>query len=226
METVLKGYKRDRRGTKACKKLRKEGKIPAVLYGKDIDTVHMSVDRMEIERLLRQQERLLSLSVGKDKAVPALVQDIQYEPIRGDILHLDFLMVNLDEKIEVDVAVELVGAELTPGVQEGGNLETVLHDVSVLCLPDQIPEALTLDVSKMNIGDTKTVADLELPEGIEVNTEADEIVAAVHEPVDVEAATDIEESLQEIETAEPTVQKQKEPDEIAEEEKEKSEQEE
>jgi len=214
MDTVLKGYERKETGTRASQKLRNEEKIPAVLYGKDTKNTNFYIEKQEVEKLLRRQERLLNLSIGKGDPVPTLIQDIQYEPIKGDMLHIDFLKVSLDEKIEVDVPVELRGSELSPGVQEGGNLETVLHEITVLCFPDRIPESLSLDVSGMGIGEVKTVSELEQVEEVEILTDAEEIVASVHEPVDVEAATDLEESLQEIEAGEPTVQKQKEPEEI------------
>jgi large subunit ribosomal protein L25 len=213
MENVLTGYPREKLGTDASENLRKQEKIPAVLYGKGVENVHFYIEKAELQKALRLHEKLLNIKIGKKEAIPTLIQEIQYEPVGGDMLHIDFHVVKLDEAIEVDVSIETIGSELSPGIQEGGNLEIHLHEITVSCFPDRIPEKMTIDVSGMVIGDSKTVGDLEVIEGVEIISDSEEVILSITQPIDVEAETDIEESLQELEGAEPTVQKQKEPSE-------------
>jgi len=211
MEVTLTAYPRGKTGSREARKLRRENKVPAVVYGGGGENVNVYVEKREAEKVVSHQERFLTLRIEGGDSFPALVQDVQYDPVSGDVLHLDFMRVQKDEKVEVEVPLELVGAELAPGVQEGGNLEILIHEVTVSCLPGSIPETLTLDASDMTIGDSKTVADIDPVEGVEILLDPGEVVAAVLEPVDVEAETDVEESLKEVEGPEPAVQKQKEP---------------
>ncbi len=210
MEEIIEVKSREKLGTRATIELRKAGSVPAVLYGKGIPSVHFSVDRKLAEEIMRHTEKLLKVKVGKAEAVPALIQDVQLNAISGEIIHFDALVVRLDEKVEMSVTVEIFGADVSPGIQEGGALEINVHEVMVSCFPDRIPEKLEIDASQMVIGDIKHVSDLVMPEGVELLGDLEENLILISEPVEIEAATDIEASLEELEGAEPTVQKQKE----------------
>lgn len=215
MEFILSGKLRDKVGSRHAVKSRKNGQIPAVLYGRAIENLHFSVNRRKLDELLRHHEKFLQIKIGDMKPVNVIIQDIQYDAISGEVLHLDVRSVKLDEKISADVSLKIIGSELAPGVQEGGNLEIIIHELTVSCFPDKIPESIEIDVSEMKMDETKTGKDIEPIEGVEVVIDADEILVHMVKAIDVEAETDIEQSLQEIEESEPTVQKQKEPEQEA-----------
>ncbi len=208
MEHVLEVKNRETTGTKASARVRADGEIPGVLYGKDNENTHFLISERTLQEVLRHHEKLVKVKVEKGKPIDALIHAIQYEPVSGDILHCDLHIIKLDEEIEVSVPLELFGAELAPGASSGGTVEMILHDVTVSCLPNKIPEQITIDASSMEIGDSKTVADIDAGEGVKILTDSEEIVVVVHEPVDIEAETDVEESLKALDE-EPTVQKQK-----------------
>ena len=209
MENVFEVKPRETLGTKAAAKNRSNGDVPGVIYGKENTSTHFLISERMLQEGLRNHEKLVKIQVGKDKPLDALIHGIQYEPVSGDVLHCDLHIVKLDEQIEVSVSLELLGVEISPGAAAGGTVEMVLHELPVSYLPHNIPEQLTIDASKMEVGETKLVSDIETGEGITILTEADSIVAVVHEPVDLEAETDVEESLKGLE-AEPTVLTQKE----------------
>jgi len=209
MEHVLEVVTRETKGSRSSQKSRNEGNIPGVLYGKALENKHFLIEEQKLMEILRHHEKLVSLKIGKDKPVDALIHEVDYEPVSGKVLHLDLHQVKLDEKIEISVPVEMIGSDISPGVVKGGTVDLILHTVTVSCFPNVIPEQLVVDVSEMDIGDSKYVKDLDLIEGIEVVSDAEEVLITMNAPVDIEAETDIEESLKELEE-EPTVLKQKE----------------
>jgi large subunit ribosomal protein L25 len=116
-----------------------------------------------------------------------VVKEQQYHPVKGDVIHMDFLEVNLDEKIEAEVSLELEGTEQAPGVREGGVLEHVLREVTVEALPTEIPEVLVVDVSGMEINDNVTLEAVVAPEGVTiVADEPGEVTVATLSPPRVE----------------------------------------
>jgi len=168
-------------GKGANNRLRRSGYIPAVVYGAGKENVHLKVEERLVSRLVRHggMNRLLTLNVeGQDKAV--LVHEIQVHPVKGTLQHIDFLEVRLDEKVNVTVPVQVVGD--APGVREGGVLTQVLWELDVSCLPTEIPEAVEVDISSLEIGDTLLVKDIQAPKGIEILTDPEEAVVSITAP--------------------------------------------
>jgi large subunit ribosomal protein L25 len=151
------------------KKLRREGRVPAVVYGRKTEPENLEIDAKELENLIHStvaENILVDLSVeGKNRL--ALLQDIQHHPLKGNVLHVDLHQVAEDEVIEVIVPIQTVGEAV--GVKVGGGLlEHVLHKVRVRSLPKDLPESIEVDVSDLETGHTLHVGDIVAPEGVTV----------------------------------------------------------
>jgi large subunit ribosomal protein L25 len=133
------------------------------------------------------------LSNGEEEeSYMVMCREIQRDPLRGDLLHADFLQVVLTEEIETEVRIVLVGE--APGVQEGGILQHMLRSVTVSCLPTNMPDRLEADISGLNMGDQVTVGDLEAPEGVQIVSEPNSVIALVVAPM-AEEEEELEEAI-------------------------------
>ncbi|HKJ92489.1 MAG TPA: 50S ribosomal protein L25/general stress protein Ctc [Longimicrobiales bacterium] len=181
---TLKALPRQETGKGPARRMRREGRIPAVIYGREEETRSLSIDALEFENLMRHvslDNTLIELSIkGKRGKIRALVGEIQVNPVKAEVLHVDFHQIQAGEKVHVDVPIRLEGA--AAGVKEGGVLQHVLHEVEVRCASDAIPEAFTVDVSALLIGDSIHIADMEFPEGVEVQVDEDRTVCLVAAP--------------------------------------------
>ncbi len=171
--------KRTETGKSYARKLRAAGKIPAVVYGSGEPAINVEVSVREAERILSAAGSLVTLAINGDSK-PVIVKDILRDPVRGDLMHVDFHAVDLKKELEISVPIRYVGEENRGN--DGGIVATLLWEVTVSCLPTQIPEAIEVDVSGLTLDDTLTLADLELPEGVEVVGEPDEAVVRVTLP--------------------------------------------
>ncbi len=176
---------RDGRGKGAARKLRGTGRVPAVVYGRHENTRAVSVDAHELEVLFSRisvENTIIELSVeGEKEAVSTLVREVQAHPVRNEVLHVDFYQVHAGEELEVDVPIRLEGVPI--GVrEEGGVLDHVIHELTVRCLPSDIPNLLTLDVSALEIGDSLHVSDLALPQGVTSMIDGERTVCGVAAP--------------------------------------------
>jgi large subunit ribosomal protein L25 len=162
--------------------------VPGVLYGGSHDeTVTFKVGSRELRQVLVDGSALIDVKIGNEKSVPAIVKDQQLHPVRGELIHVDFLEVRLDEKIHATVAVELEGGEEAPGVKEGGVLEHVTRELSIEALPTDIPERILVDVSEMDIGSTLTLSEVPPGSGVEFLDDPEETtIATVVPPTEVE----------------------------------------
>lgn len=182
---TLKAQKREGTGKGVARKLREMGRVPAVLYGRDLDSVHLSLDAHEAEILFRSisvDNTIVSLAVEGEK-VPfeTLVREIQMHPWRPSMLHVDFLRIQAGVEVDLEVPVELVG--VPAGVRlNGGVLEQIVHDLPIRCIPSKIPESFTLDVTDLDLNDSLHVSDLVLEEGIEVRVPLDQTICMVAVP--------------------------------------------
>jgi large subunit ribosomal protein L25 len=163
--TTLKVSPRDVFGTRATRRLRKDGLVPGVVYGQGGDARPFQVPERDLRTVLQEGQTLLDLEVDGSKAVPVVIKEQQHHPVRGEVTHLDCLEVRLDEEIQSEVPIELEGAENAPGVREGGVLEHVGREVTVEALPTEIPERITVDVSAMEINDTINLSTVTPPAG-------------------------------------------------------------
>lgn len=169
------------------KKLRREGKIPATVYGRELESKSIEVSLDEIEQILKSPGGRLSLIDLKldgkvSKAHPVLIQEIQRDPITKKILHIDFHRVSMNEPVHASVPIVLVGD--APGTKQGGILEQFVRELEVKALPEHIPTHIDADVSHLQLGQSIHVGELKVPEDVEVlGPPADIIVATVRMPV-------------------------------------------
>jgi large subunit ribosomal protein L25 len=208
MELKLKAEKREESGKGPARKLRAAGRIPAVLYGHDMDPVPLSVDAKELFHVLHGSAGsnvLVDLEVDGAGHL-ALPREIQRDVVRARYIHIDFLAVRRDEKVSVSVPVLVVGE--SPGVKAGGVLEHHLWELAVECLPGDVPEGLEVDVSRLQVGDSLRVEDLVPPGGVTILTPLDDAVLSVVIPQvrvveEVEAVAEEEAAAEGAEAASP-----------------------
>ncbi|NLG84350.1 MAG: 50S ribosomal protein L25 [Firmicutes bacterium] len=191
MELVLQAETRTERGTGAAPKLRGAGFIPAVVYARGFHET-IKVSRRELERLVAHggTSRLLKLAIQRGKKVeeqPVLIKELQRDPVKEDIIHVDFQAVAMDQPVTTEVPVRLVGAEKRH--KEGVLIELLLHALSISCLPNAIPEAITVDITNLPVGESLHVRDLTPPAGVKILTPADEVVVTIALPAGVEEVT-------------------------------------
>jgi large subunit ribosomal protein L25 len=217
-ELTIEVQQRDQAGTGASRRLRAEGKIPAVVYGLGRETLPIHIERKAFLDMLKESGSenpifLLKLA-GSGKERHAMIRDMQVDPISRQVIHIDFLRVSMTEKVRVSVPVELVGTAY--GVKtEGGMLDFVTREVHVECLPGDIPKHLQLDVSELHIGQHREAGDLALPKGVALLDEADRVIVAVaHAKIEAAPAAAEEVAAEEAPaTAEPEVIKRGKPEE-------------
>jgi large subunit ribosomal protein L25 len=153
-------------GTRTSKRLRRDGKVPGVVYSDGKEATTFQVESRDARVILGEGHALFDLQIEGSDAVPVVVKEQQHHPVRGDLQHLDLQQVDLNQAIQAEVVVELTGDDVSPGVKQGGVLEHVTREVTVEALPTEIPDSITLDVSEMEINDTLTLEDLTAPEGV------------------------------------------------------------
>ena len=179
---ILQAEKRSAKGSKSSRHLRRDGKIPAVLYGRGGDNVMLSVNSHDLDVVLHQGTRVLDLSIG-GTSEKVMIKDVQYDPMGDEPVHVDFTRVVMGEKIRLKIPVELVG--VAPGVAAGGILDHPVSDIEIECFPTEIPESVRVQIKTLEIGGMITVGNLVLPQGITVLTDPTQIVATIHPPVKV-----------------------------------------
>jgi large subunit ribosomal protein L25 len=177
-------------GTRVARRLRRAGRIPAILYGHKQDTVPLSLARDDVWGLIKSGHHLVQLRLGEQTEM-ALVRDVQWDYLGKEIIHLDFFRVSAHERIETTVPIVLHG---TPaGLSEGGTLEQPVHNLVVSCEATSIPDSIRVEVAGLRVGDMVHVRDLTLPAGVTTTADADVVIAhvvakyAVAEPTPVAA---------------------------------------
>jgi large subunit ribosomal protein L25 len=186
---------REPSNSRATRRLRRQGRVPGVIYGGGAGPVPFDVDARILRHALAARGAVLELAIDGD-TTPAVLKEAHYDPVRGDTLHVDFLRVRLDVAIHATVLLDLTRAEEAPGVKEGGVLEQVTREINIEALPGDIPESIQHDVSEMVIGDTVTLQAVKAPRGVTLVDDLEETVIATLVPptVDIEAE---EEALEE-----------------------------
>jgi large subunit ribosomal protein L25 len=196
-EFKLAAENRSEAGKGAARRLRASGRVPAVLYGHGSPPQHLSVDARQFGQALRTDAGvnvLMELEVGRDKHL-ALAKEIQRHPVKGSLIHVDFIQVRRGEKVHVSVPVHLVGE--APGVREGGIADQDLYQVNVEAEVTNVPEAVDADVSGMNIGDVLRVADLKAPGGAVILDDPEASVVSVVAPaVEAEPEAEVAEGVE------------------------------
>ncbi|MDC3414867.1 50S ribosomal protein L25/general stress protein Ctc [Aquibacillus sp. 3ASR75-11] len=200
MAIELKANQRQDLKRSYTKLIRSAGKIPAIVYGKAKDPKAITVNSMELLKTVRDEGRnaIISLRVEGESNVDVMLHDYQIDPIKDELLHADFYVVNMSREMDVEVPIHLDGE--AQGVKDGGVLQQPLHNLAVRAKPRDIPEEIKIDVSELAIGDSITVADLKESNKYEVVEEESTTIASVLAP-----DTGTEEASNEGEQEEPEV---------------------
>jgi large subunit ribosomal protein L25 len=193
-------------GKGGARSVRREGRVPGILYGHGEESIPLSVDARELQRLVHSvsiENTIVDLSLkGTRQPYKVLIREIQRHPTREEYIHVDFFHIAMDEKISVEVPIVLKG-EPTGVRNKGGILDHQLRELEVYCLPAEIPERIEVDVSELDIGDAIHVRDLAVPEGVEIEADPDRAVAAVLAPAVVPIEEEVAAAVEE--PAEPEV---------------------
>jgi large subunit ribosomal protein L25 len=183
----LQASEREGRGKNDARRLRRQGMLPAVLYGDGDENGNMvlTVPTKVVDYTLHHlgDNALYELSVGSQSSLTARVVDVQRNPVSGKLIHVDFAPVDMTERIVITVPLTVAGN--SPGVDEGGVLDQVAYEVEVESLPGNIPQELTVDVSNLGMNENLTLADIELPEGVTLISDPEEVAATVTPPTEI-----------------------------------------
>ena len=187
---------RESQGSRYTRRLRREGVVPGIVYGTGGDSQAFQTDARELQRLLSSGAAVFDLQLD-GKGIPVIVKDQQLHPVRGEVMHIDMLRVNLNEAIQTTVLVEVHGSEEAPGVKEGGVLEQVTRELNIEALPGDIPEKIDVDVSDLEAAGTRTLADVSAPDGVTFLDDPEEtVIATITIPTEVPEEPEIEEETE------------------------------
>ncbi len=192
--TKLSVNSRSGEGSRAARRLRREGRVLGVVYGGGQDPLGFEADARELRIALAGSGAVLDLSVDGAKATPVVLKEAQRDPVRGETIHVDLLRVRLDEEINAIVPLELHGVEDAPGVKEGGVLEQITREINVEALPTAIPESIEHEIGEMQIGDTILLSAIAVPEGVKFTDDVEETVVATLSPPKLQA--EVEEEIE------------------------------
>lgn len=179
---TLKAETRKRTGSGVLKQMRREGSLPSVVYGKGSENVNIKVDTKALTDMLANSSSasiLIDLEIDGGAAQTAFLQSTQRNALSGELVHADFLAVTKGMKISASIPVEVHGEPI--GVKSGGIIEQLIRDLDISCSPKDLPEKIDVDIEHLKVGDSITIGDLVIPEGVEVELAADVLVAIVNE---------------------------------------------
>ena len=180
---------REDQGKGASRRLRRDGKVPAIIYGAGRPPRNLAFDHNKVLRQLENESfysSVLNIKVG-DKSQAAILKDLQRHPSKRLVMHMDFQRIVEDEEIRMNVPLHFVGEEDAPGVKlQGGTVSRLITDVEVSCLPRYLPEFIEVDISGLELDQTLHLSDIKLPEGVEMpelaqGPEQDQIIVSIHE---------------------------------------------
>jgi large subunit ribosomal protein L25 len=191
-------------GSRASRRLRREGQVPAVVYGRGTEPKHVAVDHHDLTVAFHSAAGfnvLINLEIDESAGIPTLVRVIDRHPFRSQFRHVDFVQVSLTEKVQAEVTLHFVGNPA--GVKEGGILSPIKNQVEIEALPAEIPAFIEVDVSNLNINDDIRIRDLPAIEGIDILDDPDDLLVTVSTPVaEVVEAPEVEETEEGAETEE------------------------
>jgi large subunit ribosomal protein L25 len=164
--STLKAAPRADFGSRSARRMRRDGVVPGVVYSGGSEAKPFQVSERDVRNITGEGAALFDLEIDGGKAIPVVIKEEQLHPVRGSLQHIDLQQVRLDEKIQAEVALELEGTEVAPGVKEGGVLEHVTREILVEALPTEIPDNIVVDVSAMEINDTLQLTVVTPPEGV------------------------------------------------------------
>ena len=185
-EIKIKVLSRAEKGTSKAKSLRRQNFVPAIVYGKGVN-LPLKIDRKELKYLKQHrfsENVIINLEIAGGAAsdfIHVLLKDYQLNPLTEEVIHLDFVRVSMEDKVTVEVPVEIKGE--SKGVKAGGVLGHALWKIQVECLPKDMPASIPIDVSDLDIGDSIHISDLRVPEGVKILTDSKEVVVTIVAPV-------------------------------------------
>ncbi len=188
--TELEVLTRPVEGSRSTRRLRREGLVPGVVYGGGDEPLTFSVNARILRSALAHAGSVLDLAIDGGKATPVIVKDVQNHPVRGEAIHVDLLRVDMTQPIHSTAVLDLVGANESPGVSEGGVLSQETREVNIMALPDDLPDVIQHDVSKMEMNETLTLAAVTIPQGVTLLDDPDETVIATITPPTLEPVED------------------------------------
>ena len=186
-------------GNSPARALRRAGRVPAILYGRDVEPVMLSVGTIDIETIFKEGnvgQSIINLAIdGGKKTRAAMIKELQTDPLSQDLLHIDFYEVSMDRKLKVNVPVTTTGKSV--GVELGGMLQIIRRELEVYCLPNAIPQEITIDITDLDIGNSVHVEDITLEGDVEIPHDVNFTILTILSPKAVE-----EEEVEEEEEAE------------------------
>lgn len=175
-------------GKGASRRLRREEKVPGVVYGGGKDAISLTFEQKSLKKALSTEafySHILTLKTGTDSE-RVILKAVQRHPFKSNLLHIDFQRVKADEKLHMHVPLHFIGEEKAPGAKEaGGLISHISTDVEVSCFPDDLPEFIEIDISNMQLNDTLHLSDIKLPKGVELVALAhgdDKAIVSIHMP--------------------------------------------
>jgi len=178
MAEVFEVKKRETRGKRNARRQRAAGSVPAILYGHGEESISLSVKAADVAAALRHGSQVVDLQ--GDLNEQALIKNIQWDTFAHEVLHVDFNRVSAGERVTVNVAIELRG--VAPGANAGGVVEQLVQELEIECRVMSIPEKLEVNINRLELGQSRTVADLKIPEGTTVLVPVDTVVVQCFEP--------------------------------------------
>lgn len=175
----ISAFKRDKLGSIESRRIRRAGRVPAVVYGHEQEPAHVSVEDHDLQNLIKNRERVFEIDVD-GQVEETMLRDLQWDTFGTQVLHIDLIRINASERVTVEVPVRLRGT--SPGVVSGGILEQPLHTLELDCLAHNIPDDLPVRINALEIGDAIHVSDVEVPRGSKIHNEGDQVVVHVLAP--------------------------------------------
>ncbi|MEN6608399.1 MAG: 50S ribosomal protein L25 [Bryobacteraceae bacterium] len=196
-DVVVSAVVRDSRGKNEARRLRKSGKVPAIVYGAGGKAIALSVEPKSVVKILHSKtghNTIFDLSIENGETTPVMLVDWQFDPIKETLLHVDLNRIDLTKRLRVSIPVLMAG-EAKGVKQEGGLLEVVTREIEIECLPSDIPESFTVDVSELMMNQSIRAADIQMPESLQMVTLPDAVIAhvvAIREEVEEKPAEGVE----------------------------------
>lgn len=200
MTEPMKAEARPSKTKSDLRKLRAQGKVPGVVYGRNIaQPTPISVEEKDLMHLLRYHPNaVLELELPQAGKQPVMLSGVQRDPLTRSLLHIDFRQIDMNAEVRTQARLEPVGS--APGEKEGGIVQLMMHELEIQCLPRDIPETIPVDISRLGLGDSVLVGDLAVPSGVTVKTDPELVVATILVPQKDLTAEEAHDS--EVETAE------------------------
>jgi large subunit ribosomal protein L25 len=190
---------RKTKGNSPARALRRAGRVPAILYGRDTDSVMLSIGANDMETVMKEGsvgQSIFNLAIdGGKNTRAAMIKELQTDPLSQDLLHIDFYEVSMDRKLKVNVPVTTTGKSV--GVELGGMLQIIRRELEVFCLPNAIPQEITIDITDLDIGNSVHVEDITLEGDVEIPHDVNFTVLTVLSPKAAEAE-EVEEEIEEL----------------------------